>query len=85
LVGFGKGVSVGNALGKGRSVAFRPERFIGLEGIKTHKTIAKTTKINPIGTPIFLELRGWFRREKMRRLDIGLLPPAAVRCNFTSD
>jgi hypothetical protein len=73
LVGLGKGVRVGSALGKGRSVAFRPERFIGLEGIKTHNTIARTTKINPIGKLIFLELRGWFRREKIRRLDIGLI------------
>jgi hypothetical protein len=69
FVGLGRGVKVGKALGKGRSVALSPERFIGLEGIKIHKTMARTTKSNPIGS---LKLRGWFRREKIRRLDIGL-------------
>jgi hypothetical protein len=42
---------------------------MGLEGIKMHKAIAASTKSNPIGS---LKLRGWFRREKIRRLDIGL-------------
>jgi hypothetical protein len=41
--------------------------------MRTHKTMARTTKINPIGRRKLL--RGWFRREKIRRLgmDIGLL------------
>jgi len=77
FVGLGGGVKVGNGVGKVLSGMFRFEILIGLEGIKMHKAIAAATKSKPIGRRT-LRVRGWFRREKMRRLDIGFI-------NFTSD
>lgn len=76
LVGLGAGVKLGRAVGNDPSGMFWLEKLIGLEGMRTHKTMARTTKINPIGRRTALvRVRGRFRREKIRRLgmDIGLL------------
>src|SRR5215208_2808164 len=76
LVGLGKGVNVDKAVGRAPLGTAWFAAFMGLEGIKIHKTIARTTKISPIGRRKPLErVRGRFRREKIRRLgiDIGLL------------
>jgi len=70
FVGLGAGVNVGKGVGRVLSEIFMLERLIGLDGIKTHNDIARTTKINPIGRR---KLRGWLRREKMRRLYMELL------------
>src|SRR6266542_1878550 len=71
LVGLGGGVNVPNGVGKALSLKSRFEILILLAGSKTHKTIAAITRINPIGRRK-LRARA-FRREKIRRLDIGLL------------
>ena len=70
---------MGKAVGRRWSGTLKLERFSGLEGIKTHKTIARTTRSNPTGSlNAPKRVRGGFRRVKIRRLYIGLI-------NFTSD
>jgi hypothetical protein len=76
-------VKVGSGEGRELLAMVRFEILIGLEGIKTHKAIAAAAKSSPIGRR---KLRDRPRREKIRRLDIGLTPLPAVLCiNFTSD
>ena len=69
LVGLGAGVKLGRAVGKDLSGMISLEILKGLEGINMHKTMARTTKTNPIGRRT---LRGLFRRVKIRRLEIDI-------------
>ena len=79
-------MKLGSAVGRAPLGMFWSDRLSGFEGIrdgmKIHSVRTRITRINPIGRR---KLRGWFRREKIRRLGIDIGLPLILHRNEGKD